>query len=48
MCHDRPDKKPLVVDLPIRLKGNSKRFVESFESQEQGYCHCFAVVTNCG
>ena len=25
MCHDRPVKKPLVVDLPIRLKGNSKR-----------------------
>ena len=24
-CHDRPVKKPLVVDLPIRLKGNSKR-----------------------
>ena len=24
MCHDRPLKKPLVVDLPIRLKGNSK------------------------
>ena len=48
--HDWFVKKKAIVNLPIRVKGNSKRisgdFIESVGGLEQGYRHCFADVTN--
>ena len=48
--HDWPVKK-VIVNLPIRLKGNSKRvscleFVESVGGPEHGFRRCFADVTD--
>jgi len=46
MRHDRPVKKA-IVDLPIRMKGNSKRFSSNSLSPlgpEEGYQRFFADV----
>jgi len=49
MHHDWPVKNAF-VDLPIRLKGNSKRIFRKSLSllgvPLQGYQHCFPEVTN--
>ena len=52
MCHHWPVKKA-IVDLPIRLKGNSNlrygnNFIESDGAPEQGSWHLLADVTSWG